>query len=163
MLIVMFMDIAGWSWLGKASWLSSASSMPLLNFMDCLASGFVKSNAQTIIVIFLECSLQCLELPYLFFLNSGVPLSLKVKDKEHEQLPLFQAMEEACDDITAQQCPRWIRHSKRFYQLFFANEDVVWVKISDQIQHRKGIWIQFIHSFIFAFVSQYVFQYPMLN
>lgn len=77
-------DIAGLYWLGKAAAIF-ASLQRLQKFISVLP------------------------LPYLSFLNSGVPLSMEVEDKEHERLHFFQASEEAFDDITAQQCQGWIR------------------------------------------------------
>ncbi len=39
----------------------------------------------------------------------------KVYDRHpHEHVTLRQAMDEACGDITAEQCQAWIRHARRF-------------------------------------------------
>ena len=40
------------------------------------------------------------------------------------QVPLIQAMEEACDQIDAVAVQGWIRHSRRFFPRCLANEDI---------------------------------------
>uniref|UniRef100_UPI00358E5982 uncharacterized protein n=1 Tax=Myxine glutinosa TaxID=7769 RepID=UPI00358E5982 len=40
------------------------------------------------------------------------------------QVPLIQAMEEACDQIDAAAVQGWIRHSRRFFPRCLANEDI---------------------------------------
>lgn len=40
----------------------------------------------------------------------------KVYDRHpHEHATLLLAMDEACDDINADQCQAWIRHTRRFF------------------------------------------------
>ncbi|XP_044052938.1 uncharacterized protein LOC122876529 [Siniperca chuatsi] len=49
----------------------------------------------------------------------------KVYDcQPHTQMTLLAAMDAACDDITADACRGWIRHSKRFFPRCIAREDV---------------------------------------
>ncbi|KAI7812952.1 hypothetical protein IRJ41_012596 [Triplophysa rosa] len=49
----------------------------------------------------------------------------KVYDRQpHTQMTLLAAMDAACDDITADFCRGWIRHSKRFFPCFIAREDI---------------------------------------
>ncbi|XP_044066956.1 uncharacterized protein LOC122883003 isoform X2 [Siniperca chuatsi] len=49
----------------------------------------------------------------------------KVYDRQpHTQMTLLAAMDAACDDITADACRGWIRHSKRFFPRCIAREDV---------------------------------------
>ena len=59
--------------------------------------------------------------PYSPFLNPIEELfstwRWKVYDRHpHEQVTLLQAMDEACNTITADQCQAWIRHARRFFQ-----------------------------------------------
>ncbi|XP_038549740.1 uncharacterized protein LOC119883247 [Micropterus salmoides] len=49
----------------------------------------------------------------------------KVHDRHpHEQVTLFQAMDDACNDITADQCQAWIRYARRFFPRCLANENI---------------------------------------
>ncbi len=49
----------------------------------------------------------------------------KVYDLQpYVQMPLIQAMEEACDKIEAASIQGWIRHSKRFFPRCLANENI---------------------------------------
>ncbi|XP_026213312.1 uncharacterized protein LOC113160317 isoform X1 [Anabas testudineus] len=49
----------------------------------------------------------------------------KVYDRQpHTQMTLLAAMDAACDDITADACRGWIRHSKRFFPRCIAREDI---------------------------------------
>ncbi len=49
----------------------------------------------------------------------------KVHDRHpHEQVTRFQAMDDACSDITADQCQAWIRHARRFFPRCLANENI---------------------------------------
>ena len=49
----------------------------------------------------------------------------KVYDRRpHEQATLLQAMDNACNDITADQCQAWIRHVRRFFTRCLANENL---------------------------------------
>ncbi|KAI2646184.1 Insertion element IS630 uncharacterized 39 kDa protein [Labeo rohita] len=49
----------------------------------------------------------------------------KVYDRHpHEQVTLLQAMDDACNDITADQCQAWIRHARRFFPRCLANENI---------------------------------------
>lgn len=49
----------------------------------------------------------------------------KVHDRHpHEQVTLLQAMDDACNDITADQCQAWIRHARRFFPRCLANENI---------------------------------------
>ncbi|XP_055062950.2 uncharacterized protein [Misgurnus anguillicaudatus] len=49
----------------------------------------------------------------------------KVYDRHpHEQATLLQAMDDACNDITADQCQAWIRHARRLFQRCLANENI---------------------------------------
>lgn len=48
-----------------------------------------------------------------------------VHDKQpREQVTLLQAMDDACNDITAHQCQAWIRHAQRFFPRCLANENI---------------------------------------
>ena len=44
--------------------------------------------------------------------------------RPHEQATLLQAMDDACNDITADQCQAWIRHAQRFFPRCLANENI---------------------------------------
>ncbi|KAL0154153.1 hypothetical protein M9458_050612 [Cirrhinus mrigala] len=49
----------------------------------------------------------------------------KVYDRHpHEQVTLLQAMDDACNDIIADQCQAWIRHARRFFPRCLANENI---------------------------------------
>ncbi|KAI7800421.1 hypothetical protein IRJ41_002844 [Triplophysa rosa] len=49
----------------------------------------------------------------------------KVYDLQPQaQVPLIQAMEEACDQVDAAAVQGWIRHSRRFFPRCLANEDI---------------------------------------
>lgn len=49
----------------------------------------------------------------------------KVYDRRpYQQATLMQAMDEACNDITAEQCQAWIRHARRFFPRCIAQEDI---------------------------------------
>ncbi|KAI2667403.1 Insertion element IS630 uncharacterized 39 kDa protein [Labeo rohita] len=49
----------------------------------------------------------------------------KVYDRHpHEQVTLLQAMDDACNDITADQCQAWIHHARRFFPRCLANENI---------------------------------------
>ncbi|XP_032877765.1 uncharacterized protein LOC116973630 [Amblyraja radiata] len=49
----------------------------------------------------------------------------KVYDRHpHQQVTLLQAMDNACDDITADQCQAWIRHARRYFPRCLANENI---------------------------------------
>ncbi|XP_032886006.1 uncharacterized protein LOC116978827 [Amblyraja radiata] len=49
----------------------------------------------------------------------------KVYDRHpHQQVTLLQAMDNACDDITADQCQAWIRHAQRYFPRCLANENI---------------------------------------
>ncbi len=49
----------------------------------------------------------------------------KVHDRHpHEQVTLLQAMDDACNYITADQCQAWIRHARRFFPRCLANENI---------------------------------------
>ncbi len=43
-----------------------------------------------------------------------------------ERATLLQAMDEACDDISVDQCQAWIHHVKSFYSRCMNNDDVHW-------------------------------------
>ena len=67
--------------------------------------------------------------PYSPFLNSIEEFfsawRCKVYDHQpHAQMTLLAAMGAACDDITADACRGWIRHSKRFFPRCIAGEDI---------------------------------------
>ncbi len=64
--------------------------------------------------------------PYSPFLNPIEEFfSWKVYDRQpHTQMTLQAAMDPACDDITADACRGWIRHSKRFFPCCIAREDI---------------------------------------
>ncbi len=42
----------------------------------------------------------------------------------HEHVTLLQAMDEACGDITAEQCQAWNRHARRFFPRCLNNEEI---------------------------------------
>ncbi|KAL7868696.1 hypothetical protein SRHO_G00100800 [Serrasalmus rhombeus] len=44
--------------------------------------------------------------------------------RPHERVALLQAMEEACDDIHADDCQGWIRHARRFFPRCLAREKI---------------------------------------
>ena len=44
--------------------------------------------------------------------------------RPHEQATHLQAMDDACNDITADQCQAWIRHARRFFPRCLANENI---------------------------------------
>ncbi|KAL7849254.1 hypothetical protein SRHO_G00208770 [Serrasalmus rhombeus] len=49
----------------------------------------------------------------------------KVYDRQpHTQMTLLAAMDAACEDITAEACRGWIRHSRRFVPRCIAREDI---------------------------------------
>ncbi|KAA0716150.1 hypothetical protein E1301_Tti015860 [Triplophysa tibetana] len=49
----------------------------------------------------------------------------KVYDRHpHEQVTLLQAMDDGCNDITAEQCQAWICHARRFFPRCLANENI---------------------------------------
>ncbi|XDV41651.1 hypothetical protein PO909_010472 [Leuciscus waleckii] len=49
----------------------------------------------------------------------------KVYDLQPQaQVPLIQAMEDACDQVDAAAVQGWIRHSRRFFPRCLANEDI---------------------------------------
>ncbi|KAL7839610.1 hypothetical protein SRHO_G00262680 [Serrasalmus rhombeus] len=49
----------------------------------------------------------------------------KVYDRQpHTQMTLLAAMDAACEDITAEDCRGWNRHSKRFFPRCIAREDI---------------------------------------
>lgn len=127
--------------------LGAYNSVRLINFLDGLYNRLVQPNAQMVFIIVWDNvnfhhaltvrdwftahpEFRSLFLPpYSPFLN---PIEeffsawrWKVYDRRpYEQATLLQAMDEACNDITAQQCQGWIRHSRRFYQRCLANEDI---------------------------------------
>lgn len=47
-----------------------------------------------------------------------------VRTQTHERVALLQAMEEACDDIHADECQGWIRHARRFFPRCLARENI---------------------------------------
>ncbi|KAI2649092.1 Insertion element IS630 uncharacterized 39 kDa protein [Labeo rohita] len=44
--------------------------------------------------------------------------------RPHDQMSLLDAMDAACQDITAEHCQGWIRHAKRFFPRCLAREDI---------------------------------------
>ncbi len=49
----------------------------------------------------------------------------KVYDRHpHSQMALLVAMDAACDDITAESCRGWIRHSRRYFPRCIARDDI---------------------------------------
>ena len=44
--------------------------------------------------------------------------------RPHYQMSLLDAMDAACQDITAEHCQGWIRHAKRFFPRCLAREDI---------------------------------------
>ncbi|KAI2661539.1 Ribosome maturation factor RimP [Labeo rohita] len=44
--------------------------------------------------------------------------------RPHDQMSLLDAMDAACQDITAEHCQGWIRHAKRFFPRCLAKEDI---------------------------------------
>ncbi len=49
----------------------------------------------------------------------------KVYDRHpHTQMTLLVAMDAACDDITAESCRGWIRHSRRYFPRCIARDDI---------------------------------------
>ncbi|XP_039598918.1 uncharacterized protein LOC120521189 [Polypterus senegalus] len=44
--------------------------------------------------------------------------------RPHDQMSLLDAMDAACQDITAEHCQGWIRHGKRFFPRCLAREDI---------------------------------------
>lgn len=49
----------------------------------------------------------------------------KVYDLQPQaQVPLIQAMEDACDQVHATAVQGWIRHARRFFPRCLANEDI---------------------------------------
>lgn len=49
----------------------------------------------------------------------------KVYDRHpHTQMALLVAMNAACDDITAESCRGWIRHSRRYFPCCIARDDI---------------------------------------
>ncbi len=53
----------------------------------------------------------------------------------HEHVTLLQAMDDACGDITAEQCQAWIHHARTFFLQWVNNKDIhcdvdenVWTK-----------------------------------
>ena len=49
----------------------------------------------------------------------------KVYDRRpHEQAAILQAMDDTCNDITADQCQAWISHARRFFPRCLANKNI---------------------------------------
>jgi len=65
--------------------------------------------------------------PYSPFLRTVNPIEefWKVYDRHpHQQVALFQAMEEACGDIDQASCQAWIRHSRTYFPRCLGPEDI---------------------------------------
>ncbi|MGH0129372.1 UNVERIFIED_CONTAM: hypothetical protein FKN15_043523 [Acipenser sinensis] len=65
-----------------------------------------------------------------------------IERNPYQQATLIQAMEETCEDITAQQCQAWKRHSKRYFPRCLANENIncdvdenLWPNAEQRIDH----------------------------
>ena len=50
----------------------------------------------------------------------------------HTQVTLLAAMDAACQDITADSCRAWIRHSRRYYPHCLAWEDI-WCDVDENL------------------------------
>ncbi len=60
----------------------------------------------------------------------------------HEHVTLLRAMDEAYDDITAEQCQAWIHHARRFFPRCLNNEDIhcdvdenIWPNVEDWLDN----------------------------
>ncbi|KAJ8268719.1 hypothetical protein COCON_G00113260 [Conger conger] len=67
--------------------------------------------------------------PYSSFLNPTEEIFSAWRSKvfnhlPHDQMSLLDAIDAACQYITAEHCQGWIRHAKRFFPRYLAREDI---------------------------------------
>ncbi|MGH0164636.1 UNVERIFIED_CONTAM: hypothetical protein FKN15_052414 [Acipenser sinensis] len=90
----------------------------------------------------------------------------KVYDRHpHERATLLLAMDEACDDINADQCQAWIRHAKRFFPRCMNNEDIycdvdenLWPNAQDRLDANECVLnvMFYFHSFNLFHLISYI-------
>uniref|UniRef100_A0A1A8VF77 DDE superfamily endonuclease n=1 Tax=Nothobranchius furzeri TaxID=105023 RepID=A0A1A8VF77_NOTFU len=97
--------------------------------------------------------------PYTPFLNPTEEFfsswRWKVYDRHpHTQMALLAAMDAACDDITAESCRGWIRHSRRYFPRCIDRADVpcdadenVWADRRERLDIRFSHFISLLSDF----------------
>ncbi len=99
----------------------------------------------------------------------------KVYDKHpHEQVTLLQAMYDACNDISADQCQVCIRHARRFFPRCLANENIhcdvvenLWPNPHDRVDGNidadcEMFTVLYCFFCFFVFYLNFSFGKPML-
>ncbi len=94
--------------------------------------------------------------PYSTFLNLIEEFFSTWRWKVFDQMSLLDAMDAACQDITAELCQGWIRHTKRYLA---REEDIrcdvdenMWPNAEDRQIRRLLFYLYFILLWLFLFV-----------
>uniref|UniRef100_A0A1A8IV12 DDE superfamily endonuclease n=1 Tax=Nothobranchius kuhntae TaxID=321403 RepID=A0A1A8IV12_NOTKU len=94
--------------------------------------------------------------PYTPFLNPTEEFfsswRWKVYDRHpHTQMALLAAMDAACDDITAESCRGWIRHSRRYFPRCIDRADIpcdadenVWADRRERVDMQQCLFSYFL-------------------
>ncbi len=75
--------------------------------------------------------------------------------RPQDQMSLLDAMDATCQDITAEHCQGWIRHTKRFFQDALPEKisDVMWMRTCGQTQKTGPIRL---HLLLLYYVLQFI-------
>ncbi len=90
----------------------------------------------------------------------------KVYDRHpHTQMALLVAMDAACDDITAESCRGWIRHSRRYFPRCIARDDIrcdvdetMWPDREERLDVHEWFTVLCMLYVQFQYVLQYCLQ-----
>ncbi len=83
----------------------------------------------------------------------------------HTQMALLVAMDAACDDITAESCRGWIRHSRRYFPRCIARDDIrcdvdetMWPDREERLDVNEWFTVLCMLYVQFQYVLQYCLQ-----
>lgn len=60
--------------------------------------------------------------------------------RPHAQMTLLAAMDAACDDITAESCRGWIRHSRRYFPRCIARDNIR-CDVDENMWPDRNVWM----------------------